>query len=233
MTPEEWNKVKALFEAALEQEPSQRAAFLAQNCPADGLRHEVEKLLINFQEAGNFLNSPVLDPQIARPNQSSEVGAEGESPSVRAGSGQPLSAITKEVTDDPMIGRQIGDYELKRRVGQGGMAAVFLAVRADGEYRQQVAVKMVLPGLEKDEVLSRFRKERQTLAGLDHPNIVKLMHGGSTPEGLPYLVMDYVEGSSIDQYCDDHKLSVEQRLRLFGKVCEAVPRTINRSFIGT
>jgi serine/threonine protein kinase/tetratricopeptide (TPR) repeat protein len=121
-----------------------------------------------------------------------------------------------------MIGRHLGDYELRRRVGQGGMAAVFLAVRADGEYRQQVAIKLVLPGLERDEILNRFRKERQTLAGLDHPNIVKLLDGGSTPEGLPYLVMDYVEGSPIDKYCDSHKLSVDQRLHLFGKVCEAV-----------
>jgi serine/threonine protein kinase/tetratricopeptide (TPR) repeat protein len=222
MTPEEWNKVKALFEAALERELSQRAEFLAQNCPDDGLRHEVEKLLVNFQEAGSFLSSPVLHPRIATPPQSSGVRAEGGSPSVRAGSGQPLSTITIEGADDPMIGRHLGVYELKKRVGQGGMAAVFLAVRADGEYSHQVAIKLVLPGLERDEVLSRFRKERQTLAGLDHPNIVKLLDGGSTPEGLPYLAMDYVEGSPIDKYCDSHKLSVEQRLRLFGKVCEAV-----------
>jgi serine/threonine protein kinase/Tfp pilus assembly protein PilF len=222
MTLGEWNKAEALFEAALEQEPSQRAAFLLQNCPDDSLRHEVEKLLINFQEAGSFLSNPVLHPQIATPNQIWEVRAKDESPSLRAGSGQPLSTAAREGTDDPMTGRHLGVYELKRRVGQGGMAAVFLAVRADGEYRQQVAIKLVLPGLEKDEILSRFRKERQTLAGLDHPNIVKLLDGGSTPEGLPYLVMDYVEGSPIDKYCDDHKLSVDQRLRLFGKVCEAV-----------
>jgi serine/threonine protein kinase/tetratricopeptide (TPR) repeat protein len=222
MTAEGWNKAKALFEAALEQEPSQRATFLAQNCPDDGLRHEVEKLLINFQEAGSFLSNPAFHPKIDTPNEISEVRAEGESPSVPARSGQPLSTVTAAGTDDPMIGRHLGVYELKRRVGQGGMAAVFLAGRADGEYRQQVAIKLLLPGLEKDEILGRFRKERQTLAGLDHPNIVKLLDGGSTPEGLPYLVMDYVEGSPIDKYCDSHKLSIDQRLRLFGKVCEAV-----------
>ena len=222
MTPEEWNQAKALFEAAQAQEPSQRAAFLVQNCPDDSLRNEVEKLLVNFQEAGSFLSSPVLLPRIPITGQISEVRAEDESTSVRPGSGQPLSTITGERIDDPMIGRHFGDYQLKRRVGQGGMAAVFLAVRADGEYRQQVAIKLVLPGLEKDEILNRFRKERQTLAGLDHPNIVKLLDGGSTPEGLPYLVMDYVEGSHIDEYCDNRKLSVEQRLRLFGKVSEAV-----------
>jgi serine/threonine protein kinase/tetratricopeptide (TPR) repeat protein len=151
----------------------------------------VEKLLINFQEVGSRLSSPVLH---------SHISTHGH----------------------PMIGRHLGVYKLERRIGQGGMAAVFLAKRADGEFSRQVAIKLLLPGLDSDEVLSRFRRERQTLAGLDHPNIVKLLDGGSTPEGLPYLVMDYVEGSPIDEYCDTHKLSIEQRLRLFGQVCEAV-----------
>ena len=121
-----------------------------------------------------------------------------------------------------MAGRRLGVYKLVRRVGQGGMASVYLAVRADGEFRQQVAIKLVRAGLDSDEVLSRFRNERQTLAGLDHPNIVKLLDGGSSPEGTPYLVMDYVEGSPIDEYCDRQRLSVEERLHLFGRVCEAV-----------
>jgi serine/threonine protein kinase/tetratricopeptide (TPR) repeat protein len=191
MTPEEWNKVKALFDAALLLEPSQRAAFLAEDCPDDSLRREVEKLLINFQEVGSRLSNPVFHPDISTHGHT-------------------------------MIGRHLGVYKLERRIGQGGMAAVFLATRADGEFSRQVAIKLLLPGLDSDEVLSRFRRERQTLAALDHANIVKLLDGGSTPEGLPYLVMDYVEGSPIDEYCDTHKLSIEQRLRLFGKVCEAV-----------
>ena len=121
-----------------------------------------------------------------------------------------------------MAGRRFGAYQLVRRVGEGGMAVVFLAVRADGEFRQQVTIKLVRPGLDSGEVLARFRNERQTLAGLDHPNIVKLLDGGSTQEGLPYLVMDYVEGSPIDEYCDSHRLSVEERLHLFATLCEAV-----------
>jgi serine/threonine protein kinase len=94
------------------------------------------------------------------------------------------------------LGQQMGVYKLVRRVGQGG---VFLAERTDGEFLQQVAIKLVPPGSDSNEVLSRFRTERQTLAGLDHPNIVKLLDGGSTPGGLPYLVMDSAEGSAIDQ----------------------------------
>jgi eukaryotic-like serine/threonine-protein kinase len=197
MTRENWNKVKALFESALAREPDQRAVFLRQNCPEDDLRQEVEKLLVNSREAGSFLSEPAV---------SAELGGETTSLGV----------------DDPMVGRRLGAYKLTRRVGQGGMAAVYQAVRADGEFQQQVAIKLVQPGLDSEEVLKRFRNERQTLAGLDHPNIVKLLDGGSAPDGAPYLVMDYVEGSPIDVYCDRHKLGVEERLGLFGKVCEAV-----------
>jgi serine/threonine protein kinase len=193
MTPEEWNRVKALFEAALASEPSQRAAFLVQNCPEDSLRQEVEKLLVNYQEAEGFLSNPVLHPHILKPSQVCLRPA-GESRGLEAGSGQPSSTNTIGENNDPMIGRQMGVYQLVRRVGQGGMAAVFLAERTDGEFRQQVAIKLVSPGTDSIEVLSRFRTERQTLVGLDHPNIGKLLDGGSTPEGLPYLVMDYVEG---------------------------------------
>jgi serine/threonine protein kinase len=229
MTPEEWSRAKELFDAALEQEPTQRAAFLAQACPDDSLRQEVEELVINFQEAGSFLSNPVLRGQTPKPSEILEVRAEDESPGSSAGSRQPLSTI--QGTDDPMVGRHLGVYKLGRRIGQGGMAAVFLAVRADGEFRQQVAIKLLLPGLDSHEVVRRLRTERQTLAGLDHPNIVKLLDGGSTLEGLPYLVMDYVEGSPIDEYCDSYKLSIEQRLRLFGKVCEAVQHAHQRLII--
>src|SRR5947207_1224868 len=123
---------------------------------------------------------------------------------------------------DLMIGRRLGAYEILKLIGSGGMAAVYLAVRADDQYRKRVAIKLIHPGLEKEAVCRRFRSERQTLAALDHPNIVKLLDGGTTEEGLPYLVMDYVEGQSIDDYCDRHKLSIEERLHLFRRVCGAV-----------
>lgn len=219
MTPEEWNNAKALFDAALAQEPSEREAFLAQKCPDDHLRKVVENLLINFREAGSFLSNAVFHPYISRAHPISRIRSAGVWPSSRAGL---LSAMTPEGADDPMLGQHIGVYELRRRIGQGGMAAVFLGHRADGEFRKEVAIKLLLPGLEEDKILDRFRKERQTLAGLEHPNIIKLLDGGTTSEGLPYMVMDYVEGSPIDEYCDAHRLSVEQRLRLFCMVCDAV-----------
>src|SRR3989475_10762047 len=121
-----------------------------------------------------------------------------------------------------MVGKQIGAYRIIRECGHGGMAVVYLAERADREYRKRVAVKMVKPGAGKDDILRRFRNERQTLAALDHPNIVKLLDGGSTEQGLPYLVMEYIEGTPIDQHCDSHRLSISERLRLFRTVCAAV-----------
>src|SRR5216684_2985892 len=123
---------------------------------------------------------------------------------------------------DLMIGRRLGAYEILKLIGSGGMAAVYLAIRADDQHRKRVAIKLIHPGLEKEAVCRRFRNERQTLAALDHGNIVKLLDGGTTEEGLPYLVMDYVEGQPIDDYCDRHKLSIEERLNLFRTVCGAV-----------
>jgi serine/threonine protein kinase len=221
MTPDDWDRAKELFGAALELDPSQRASFLAENCRDEGLRLHVEKLLTNYREAGSFLDDPVLNPTIPAPTAPAEIQTE-EASRPRPQSAELLTTATSEEAEDPMVDRHLGAYKLVRRIGQGGMAAVFLAVRSDDEYRKQVAIKLVPPGLDSGELVSRFRNERQTLAGLDHPNIVKLLDGGSTTEGLPFLVMDYVEGSPIDEYCDEHKLSVDDRLHLFGKVCDAV-----------
>src|SRR5207244_2137916 len=121
-----------------------------------------------------------------------------------------------------LAGRRLGPYQVIHRIGQGGMAAVYLAIRADDQYKKRVAIKLIPAGLDSEELLRRFRNERQTLAALDHPNIVKLLDGGATEDGLPYLVMDYVEGTPINEYCDAHRLSTTERLELFRKVCTAV-----------
>ena len=121
-----------------------------------------------------------------------------------------------------MTGKRIGAYRIIREIGQGGMAVVYLAERADDQYRKRVAIKMLKPGTKKDEILRRFRNERQALAALDHPGIVRLLDGGSTEEGLPYLIMEYVDGVRIDEYCDTHRLSITERLQLFRAVCLAV-----------
>lgn len=219
--PDDWNRVKDLFEAALEMGPPERPAFLAKECADENLRQQVENLLANFQQAGSFLEEPVLNPKIAIPEDPSKSG-EQEFPGGEAKSSDPFATAPSAEVQDSMVGRRLGVYKLIRRVGQGGMAAVYLAARADDEYHKIVAVKLVQLGLDSHNLLSRFRSERQTLAGLDHPNIVRLLDGGSTSEGLPFLVMDYVEGCRIDDYCDQRKLCVDARLDVFSKVFEAV-----------
>jgi non-specific serine/threonine protein kinase/serine/threonine-protein kinase len=109
-----------------------------------------------------------------------------------------------------------------RLLGEGGMGRVFLAVRADEAFRKLVAIKVIKRGMDTEAIVRRFRRERQTLASLDHPNIAKLLDGGTTDDGFPYFVMDYVEGLSIDHYCDRHRLTTDERLRLFRTVCSAV-----------
>lgn len=122
----------------------------------------------------------------------------------------------------PMEGRRIGPYQLLHSLGKGGMGSVYAASRADQEYKKIVAIKLVTSGLDSAEMLRRFRNERQVLAGLDHPYIARLLDGGSTDDGFPYLVMEFVEGLAIDRYCEAKHLSLTERLKLFQKVCSAV-----------
>ena len=196
MTPEQWQQVKVLFHAALEHDPRQRAQFLADACAGDVLlQHEVESLLAAHEHAGSFIETPAL------------MGKE---------------AWLADTPAQAIVGRQIGPYQVVRQLGAGGMGVVYLAVRADDHYHKQVAIKLVTPGLPSSDLLRRFRTERQILASLDHPNIAKLLDGGTTADGLPYLVMDYVEGLPLDVYCDRHALSIPARLTLFRLVCAAV-----------
>ncbi|MBN2448404.1 MAG: serine/threonine protein kinase [Phycisphaerae bacterium] len=122
---------------------------------------------------------------------------------------------------DSNIGRHIGPYEIKRQIGGGGMGNVYLAARVD-DFKQTVALKLIKRGMDTDAILHRFRNERQVLAALKHPNVARLLDGGTTNDGLPYFVMEFVEGRPIDEYCDQHKLTTVERLRLFQQVCAAV-----------
>ncbi len=124
--------------------------------------------------------------------------------------------------DDIWVGRRIGVYRIVAEIGRGGMSAVYKAVRDDGDHDKQVAIKLLRGGAHSRELLERFRLEKQVLAHLDHPNIARLLDGGSTAEGLPYLVIDYIVGQPIDQYCVVNRLGVRQRLELFRTLCDAV-----------
>ncbi len=171
---------------------------------------------LNPAERGDFLRQVCGSEEWLRAEVESLLDAAGVGTTDSVSEGEPSRA------DDAMIGRRVGAYKISQRIGRGGMATVYLASRADQQYQKQVAIKILLPELDNEELLSRFRNERQTLAALDYPHIVKLLDGGSTEEGLPYLVMDYVEGVPIDEYCDAHALSIQHRLQLFCTVCEAV-----------
>ena len=141
--------------------------------------------------------------------------------SAHAAPGALLASIEQPIFDS-LIGQRVGPYQIVREIGRGGMATVYLASRADDEFRKRVAIKLLAHGLIAEELVLRFRNERQTLAALEHPNIVRLLDGGTADDGLPYLVMDYVEGLPIDEYCDSRKLSTSERLMLFRTICGAV-----------
>ena len=137
------------------------------------------------------------------------------------------SGATPESSEDAAVdltGERIGPYRIVRSLGRGGMGEVFLAERADEQFQQQVAIKLVRRGLLSRHVQGRLKLERQILATLDHPNIARLFDGGTTTDGTPYIVMEYVDGEPIDIYCDSRCLSVEQRLQLFKVICSAVHR---------
>ena len=134
----------------------------------------------------------------------------------------PAVQLSRAGPDALMDGRRIGPYQVVRELARGGMGAVYLAERADGAFTQRVAIKLIKRGMDTDHVLARFRAERQILASLDHPNIARLLDGGSTDDGLPYIAMEYIDGQPIDLYAEAQRLSVADRLGLFLRVCDAV-----------
>jgi len=190
-----WQRVKAILGEALEQEsPSARATFLRRSCADDPtLRHEVELLLSHAATAGDELDDCA------------------ENAAAMLGRDEPLRS-----------GRRLGAYEILQEIGRGGMGAVYLAARADGQFEKRVAIKLLKRGTDTDEMLRRFRAERQILARLDHPNISRLLDAGTTDDGLPYFVMDYIDGQPITAFARERKLPITERLQLFLKVCAAV-----------
>ena len=196
MESERWRRIEALFHAALEREVDERGDYLDDSCgPDDELRDEIAALL----DAGGGPND------LTRPSSEETVGR-----------------LTGRRSDRDWTGQCIGAWRVIRRLASGGMGTVYLATRADEEYEQRVALKVLKRGTDTDDVLERFRRERQTLARLDHPGIARLLDGGATEDGLPYLVMEYVDGVPIDDYCDAQRLSTLDRLRLFRLTCAAV-----------
>lgn len=199
---EDWPRISNIFNDALELPEAKRKVFLDGACGDDeALRHRIERMIRDEEAADDILQRPLVSLGETTPDQ------------------------------DPELGRSMGPYRLVRRLARGGMGTVFLAHRTDGEVEQQVAIKLLRPGLVTDELIQRFRAERQALVRLRHPHVAQLLDVGTTDDGLPYMVMEYVEGRSIDEYCDEAKLTVPERIQLFRQLCEAVTFAHNNGII--
>jgi serine/threonine protein kinase len=202
LTRERWAQIRQIFDAALERPAQDRAAYLQVACARDHeLRREVENLLESHDTATDF--SPPPAPSWAKRCLRAAIPPAVTRPT-----------ITPKATASGLMNSSAGSARWR-------MGSVWLASRADqsseaGGHQDGPA------RTDSQEILRRFRIERQLLAGLDHPNIARLIDGGSTPDGLPFLVMEYVQGTRIDQYCESRKLPISERLQLFRAVCSAV-----------
>ncbi len=221
MSPERWRAVEAVLDGALDLPPADRAGYLAAACGGDAaLRAEVERLLAASDDAGGPL------------------GATGERPA--AAYAAPLVADTLDAAvalggpaarPAPPPAR-VGPWRVTGVAGEGGMGTVYAAERDDGLFRMRAAVKVVRRGLHLDDhFVARFVAERQILARLEHPNVARLLDGGLTDDGLPYFVMEYVDGEPVDRWCDARRLSVEARLELFCRACGAVAYAHRRGVV--
>ncbi len=193
MQPERWSRIQDLFAACVELPSHEQKPFLERECGADDdLRSEVESLLEFDSVQADTLSLGILE------------------------------VAQSLLRSESLTGNRIGPYIVVRELGARGMGEVYLAARADDQYQELVAIKVVKPGLNTHSVIESFRHERQILAKLDHPYVARLLDGGTTSTGVPYFVMEYVKGMPIVKYAAAENLNVEQRCQLFLKVCEAV-----------
>ena len=196
MDPEYWQKLKAILDDVMELPPERREEFLVSACDGDAaLRQEVDSMLAFEDSDLGGLDDPGFS--FSYPDENVP----------------PAS---------PFIGKTIGNYRVLESLGSGGMGVVFLAERADDSFDQKVALKLIKRGMDSDAVLRRFLNERRILASLKHRNIARLLDGGTTEDGLPYFVMEYIEGRPIVEYSQGSNLTIDEKLDLFLNVCSAV-----------
>ena len=196
-----WTRSEEVFHEALQHKLEDRAGFVHEACAEDP---ELCREVLSLLEYHQKAGSWVIPPG---------------------------STLREEAEEVSLQGQRLGSYRIEREIGQGGMGAVFLASRADDQYQKNVAIKLVRTGLLTAFLADRFRNERQILAALEHPYIARLLDGGVTADGQPFLVMEYVEGVPVDAYCDTHDLSTPERLQLFRKICAAVHHAHQRLVI--
>ena len=196
MEKDRWERIKAVFQDTFERDPADRTAALDAACGADAtLREAVERLLQAHASSADFLAALPLAAN--------------------------FPSVDEETAEAPPPSR-IGPYRIERELGRGGMGTVYLAERDEAGLHKTVAIKVVRRGMDTEVVLRRFKTERQILAALEHPGIARFYDGGTTEDGLPYFVMEYVPGQNLLTYCDGRRLSIAERVRLFRRVCSAV-----------
>lgn len=193
MDAAKWQQVKDLFSATVELAADERVERLAGETDAEVLR-EVRKLLSAHEEAENFIDRPILVER----------------------------NLAADETKDYFVGRTIENYAIIAPLGTGGMGAVYLAERVNSDFKQKVALKIIKRGMDSETILRRFAFERKILASLRHPNIAQLIDGGISAEGLPFFVMEYVDGAPLKDFCREHRLTLKERLELFRQICAAV-----------
>ncbi|MHC4066592.1 MAG: serine/threonine protein kinase, partial [Planctomycetota bacterium] len=205
MTPEQMQRAYELFEQALQRPPEERSGFLAEACGNDAeLRAEVESLLEQDSRVpDDFMQPPESEPR--------------------------LTGSISEISYDPLIDTRVGSFHIKRVIASGGMGTVYEAVQ-DRPHRT-VALKIIKLGMDTREVVGRFESEREALAMMNHSSIAQVFDAGATEQGRPYFVMEYVPGVPITEHCDRHKLDIEQRLKLFTQVCDAVQHAHQKGII--
>ena len=224
-------RVKALFQAAIERDdPADRRAFLDREVGDDApLRDRLNALLAAFDHPPEALDRPLDDglgaTLSADPNvtgivsPSPRTDADGPAPGLPSGQGRSI------------LGTLIaGRYKVREEIGEGGMGSVYLAEQTQ-PVKRKVALKLIKPGMDSKTVLARFESERQALALMDHPNIAKVLDAGTTDTGRPFFVMELVKGIPLNDYCDQHRLGLADRLVLFRQICSAVQHAHQKGII--
>lgn len=212
MKKKRWQQIERIVDSALAMSPDERPEYINQACADDAeLKTSVTELLESIDASEGYLQKPDELKKDLLNEFSKDIG--------------------ETTGQSSMIGKQVGAYKLVELIEHGGMGSVFAAERSDGNFEQKVALKLIRRGMDTPSNIARFKREQNILANLNHPNIAQLYDGGIIKDGLPYLVMEYVDGIPIDQYCRQKNLPVSKRLDLFKKVCRAVQHAHNNLVI--
>lgn len=210
MNRKQWKRVEAIVDQAMTLQPGQRETFVREACSGDReLLDSVTSLLESIDTSEGFLDNALNDREELFSDLKQAMAA---------------SSRSRE-------GSKLGPYYISEQLGRGGMGTVYRAERSDGEFSHQVALKIISRGMDTQENLRRFQMEREILASLNHPNIARLYDGGITDDGLPYIVMEYIEGTPIDRYCEEQNMAPDDRLKLFLDVCDAVQHAHNNLIV--